>query len=76
MKTEGNIITKYWLKRFKWYDIRFLVTLPLFIIYFYILIFCIFSILTLQLILMILEVLTNIKHFKIKIEDEEKSGWF
>ena len=36
MKQEGNRITKYWLKEYKWYDWRFLVQLPLFLGYIYI----------------------------------------
>jgi len=67
---EGNIITKYWLKRYVWYDIRFLITLPLFIIYMWILTLCIFGIIGIQFILWLLSISTNIRLFELTIKDK------
>lgn len=67
MTEEGNFITKYWLKRYNWYDPRFLITLPLFIIYMYVLAGCMIVLLIIEFILFLLTKTTNIKHFKLKI---------
>jgi hypothetical protein len=71
---EGNFITKYWLKKFKWYDIRFMLGLPLFMVYMWILTLCIFGVIFIQFILWVLSVITNIRLFDITVKDIHNSG--
>lgn len=61
MKREGNFITKYWLKEFVWYDWRFLIQLPLFMAYMWIVLIMLFVFIGLQLLSLVLERLTNIR---------------
>ena len=58
---EGNIITKYWLKRFEWYDWRFLIQLPLFCLYLYFVILLYFLFWVIKGSGLILDKITNIR---------------
>jgi len=60
-KGEGNFITKYWLKKFEWYDWRFLIQLPLFMAYMLIVEIMLLVFIGLQLLSLGLEGLTNIR---------------
>ena len=66
---EGNFITKYWLKKFVWYDWRFLIQLPLFIAYIWIQLIMLFVFIGLQLLSLFLEGLTNIKMWKYVLQE-------
>ena len=66
---EGNFITKYWLKKFVWYDWRFLIQIPLFVAYMWINLVILFIFIGLQCLSFCLESLTNIRLWSYKLED-------
>lgn len=68
MKGKGNFITKYWLKEFVWYDWRFLIQIPLFMGYLYVMLLLLFVHIGLTLIVLGLEVITNIRLWRFKLK--------
>ena len=58
---KGNIITKYWFKKYMWYDFRFLGSLPLFSVYLIILSVIFFTIIGFQISILGLEYITRIE---------------
>ena len=68
MKGEGNFITRYWLKKIVWYDWRFLIQIPLFMVYMWVALTILLVFFCLQLLSLGLEYLTNIRLWRFELK--------